>query len=180
MKISKIICLSLLFKLLKSHITLYYYIMLYYIIFLTKSKADLKKFWVCGIAHSWTTVISFIDLRQRKTTNLCKDLADDNDLSIQWIAWKACDLKTCHLSTSDRAFMNTNSNIHPHTLRCSCKLKVGAVSCVAGWSTSPHMKDVNSRGSEACDHHSGGFGPGWRVAQLLLLLDGREQIMSKC
>ena len=59
---------------------------------------------------------------------------------------------------------------HSRTLSCSSELKVGAVRCVASSSASAHMEDIDSRGSEARYHHTGGFGPRWWVAQLLLLL----------
>lgn len=71
----------------------------------------------------------------------------------------------------------------PHTLSCSSKFKVGAVSRVASSSASAHMEDIDGRGSEASYHHAGGFGPcGW-VAQLLLLLEKQHQIIideNKC
>lgn len=38
------------------------------------------------------------------------------------------------------------------------------------------MENINSRGSEACHHNTGGFGPCWWVAQLLLLLEKQKQI----
>lgn len=64
------------------------------------------------------------------------------------------------------ASINTNTGTIPscsllykRTLSGSNKLKVGAVRCVASSSASTHVEDIDSRGSEACYHHAGGFGP---------------------
>ena len=53
----------------------------------------------------------------------------------------------------------SRSLLHSRTLSCSGELKVGAVGCVAGSSASAHVEDVDSGGSEARHHHTGGFGP---------------------
>lgn len=86
------------------------------------------------------------------------------------------DWLSSHSSQTHSQQTQTNQQF-PHTLSCSSKFKVGAVSRVASSGASSHVEDVDSGGSEACYHHTGGFGPRWWVTQLLLLLEKKHQIV---